>query len=318
MFKPEIKSQQDEDICILIKVENHSFNYICDCGEAKNLSVKECQNTKAIFISHTHIDHFVNFDTILRHQIGTGRKIIICGPNGIINQVQNRIKSYCWNLIEKGAISYEIREIQENGDIKTATLNPPFWEQEDIQTITDSKIFEEKDFSVEFEILNHKTDSISYLFKANDKTKIELSDKFKGGKWVSDLKRHYEMNQGDAVIDINGVNHISKDLFHMVKIEKGKKVGIIMDHSANVENHKKIKNKFFKCDEVYIECFYKDEDKDFANRNYHSYASMSGKIMRESQVKKAIPVHFSRRYSLEEIAILKREFEIAFQGKIAQ
>ncbi|OEK07653.1 hypothetical protein A8C32_16875 [Flavivirga aquatica] len=31
---------------------------------------------------------------------------MICGPRGIIEQVKNRIKSYCWNLIEEDAISY--------------------------------------------------------------------------------------------------------------------------------------------------------------------------------------------------------------------
>ncbi|NQX86003.1 MAG: peptidase [Flavobacteriaceae bacterium] len=311
MFKTEIKSQIDEDICILIKVKNHAFNYICECGEAKKLSVKECQDTKAIFISHTHIDHFVNFDTILRHQIGTGRKVIICGPKGLINQVQHRIKSYCWNLIEEGAISYEIREIHENNYIKKVTLNPPLWEQENEENFSSFKIFEQNEFYVEFEILDHKIDSVSYLFRAKDKTKIELDDGFKGGKWVSDLKRSYEMNTPNKIIHIDGIDYLSKNLYHMINIEKGKKVGIIMDHAATKENHQKIKTKFFKCDEVFIECFYKNEDKEFAKKNYHSYASMSGKIVKESKIKNATPVHFSRKYKKDDIEALLKEFETA-------
>ncbi len=311
MFKIEVKSQQDEDICILIRVENHSFNYICDCGEARGLSVKECQDTKAIFISHTHIDHFVNFDTILRHQIGTGKNVVICGPKGIINQVQNRIKSYCWNLIEEGAISYEIREIGEGGNIKTVTLAPPLWEQVEIGESNNSTIFEQKDFYVEFEILDHKTDSISYIFKAKDKIKIELDNGFKGGKWVANLKEYYKVNNNDALIEVNGINYLSKNLFHMIKVEKGKRVGVIMDHAASIENHKKIKSRFSECDEVYIECFYKDEDRDFAEKNYHSYASMSGHIMKECKVKRAVPVHFSRKYEKNEIEQLIEQFERA-------
>ena len=179
MFQAEIKSKRDEDICILIKVENHPFNYICDCGEAKSLSVKECQNTNAIFISHTHIDHFVNFDTILRHQIGIGRNIVICGPKGIIKQVQNRVQSYCWNLIEEEAISYEIREIRNTNTIKSVTIRPPLWEQEEEKEISSVSIFEEKEFYVHYEILNHKTDSIAYAFIPHNKIKIQLSDGFK-------------------------------------------------------------------------------------------------------------------------------------------
>jgi ribonuclease Z len=258
MFNAEIKSDRDEDICILIKVANHSYNYICECGEAKRLGVKECQNTNALFLSHTHIDHFVNFDTILRHQIGIKRKVVICGPEGIINQVQNRIKSYCWNLIEKGSVSYEIREIRGKNNIKSVVLNSPLWEQEEENDITGSNIFEEKDFHVEYEILNHGTDSIAYLFKGTDKVKIELDKGLKGGKWVSELKNSYVRNDENAVIEIEGKEFLSKDLFHMIKIEVGKKLGVIMDHAANEENHRKIKDKFFGVDEAYIECFYKD------------------------------------------------------------
>ncbi|CAA0195198.1 peptidase [Tenacibaculum maritimum] len=314
MFNVEIKSSRKEDICILIKVANHSFNYICDCGEAKELTVKECQDTSAIFISHTHIDHFINFGTILRHQIGTGKKVVVCGPKGIINQVQSNIKSYCWNLIEKGAISYEVREIQEGNMIRKVTLNPPFWEQEEEESYKSLQVFEEKDFVVEFEILNHKTAVVSYLFKAKDKVKVSLPEGMSGGQWVGDLKRAYEMNKPMKPIEVGGKTYLSKELFFMIAVEKGKRVGVIMDHAASIENHQKIKSKYLGCDEVYIECFYKDEDKAFAEKNYHSYASMSGKIMSECKVEKAIPVHFSRKYNDADIVELIAQFEKAMRS----
>ncbi|KXX66561.1 peptidase [Flammeovirga sp. SJP92] len=312
MFTVEVKSDRKEDICLLIKVDNHSFNYICDCGEAKALSVKECQDTNAVFLSHTHIDHFVNFDTLLRHQIGTGKKVVICGPNGIADQVQNRIKSYCWNLIEEGAITYEIREILDQQSYKSVVLKPPFWEQEVMGSFEEENIFIEKDFNVEFEILDHKTDSIAYLFKAVDKTKIVLENGFRGGKWVAELKNAFDENQAETTIQVEGKEYKAKELFPMVKKEIGEKVGIIMDHDASPENHSKILKKFGLCDEVYIECFYKDEDKELAKKNYHSYASMSGKIMKECEVKRAYPIHFSRKYKEEDIEKLIAQFEKAY------
>ena len=202
-------------------------------------------------------------------------------------------------------------DVSNNGNIKKITLHPPFWEQTDEENYTTSSIFEQNDFYVDFEILDHKTDSISYLFKAKNKTKIELGNSFKGGKWVAELKRAYEMNIPDAIIKIDGTRYLSTDLFHMIKVEEGKKVGVIMDHKASIENHQKIKNTYFGCDEVYIECFYRDEDKEFAEKNYHSYASLSGRIMRECKIKNAIPVHFSRKYDEIEIEQLIEQFERA-------
>ena len=84
-----------------------------------------------------------------------------------------------------------------------------------------------------------------------------------------------------------------------------------MDHAANESNHDKIFNRFLKCDTVLIESFYKDEDKEFAEKNFHSYASESGKIMKRAKVKEAIPVHFSRKYEKEEIDELIVQFKKA-------
>ena len=314
MFLPEVKSQKDEDICILIRVENHSYNYICECGEAKSLTVKECQNTKAIFISHTHIDHFVNFDAILRHQIGIKQRIVICGPKGITKQVQSRIQSYCWNLIAEDAITYEVREIQSQETIKRAELKPPFWEITPLEDTSPPTIYENELFEVTYTILDHKTETIAYLFKGRDKTKIDLQKgNFKGGKWVKDVKTAFETNDVNASIDIEGNVYKASDLFHLIEVKKGKKLGVIMDHAASPSNHKNILTTFKDADQVFIESFYKIEDKEAAIYNYHSYSSESGRIMKECLVKEAIPVHFSRKYNEIDIEELIKEFERAYK-----
>jgi len=313
MFIPEIKSKVNEDISILLKLDNHPHHYICECGDASELSVKDCQNAHAIFISHTHIDHFINFDTILRHQIGIEKKVIICGPKGIIQQVQSKIKGYHWNLIEKGSLTYEVREIVDKDTIHVYELEPPTWDIKSIGQRTESTLFENKKFQVKFTILDHKIPSIAYLFQEHDTVKIEIEKaSFKGGKWVRELKTAFENQAENTSIEIEEETYLAKDLFHLLNIKKGNSLGIIMDHAANEANHQKIKDLFSECDKVFIECFYKDEDKEFAVANFHSYSTQSGKIMKACKVKEAIPVHFSRKYKEEDIEILVNEFENAF------
>ncbi|GAA3517804.1 ribonuclease Z [Aquimarina addita] len=314
MFYPEVKSTIREDISILLKLDNHPWNYICECGDASNLTVREVQNTNAIFISHTHIDHFINFDTIIRHQIGIQRRVTICGPKNIAKQVQARIKSYTWNLIKKGAIIYEIREVLSNQEIKIYELEPPVWELKEIRTIKDSIIFKEKHFTVNYTILDHKTPSIAYKFKENDLVKIDLKESdFKGGTWVKELKNAFKNQMDDQIITVEDKKVKAKELFHLLHLKKGDTIGIIMDHLACKQNHDKIRSHFFMCRKVFIECFYKNEDRQQAEINFHSYADMSGKIMQETEVKEAIPVHFSRKYNEYEINELILEFESALK-----
>lgn len=311
MIQSVIKSKIGEDISILFRPDNHPWHYLCECGVASDLTVKEIQNINAIFISHLHIDHFINFDNVLRLQLGIGRKVIVCGPKGIAQQIQSKIKAYTWNLVDDNAVHYEIREIISEKEIEYYDLFPPQWELLHKKKVTAPTLFYNKAFEVAFTILDHATPSIAYLFKEFDKVNIDLTGSdFKGGKWVRDLKIAYE-NQQETNIDVNGVNYTSTELFHLLTTTKGFRMGVIMDHAATPENHSKIQALFSGADQVFIECYYKNSDADFAIQNHHSYAQKSGEIMQKCGVQEAVPVHFSRRYLEEDVKELIQEFEKA-------
>ncbi|MEJ5102332.1 peptidase [Chryseobacterium sp. MYb328] len=313
MLQAEIKSLLKEDISILIKVPNSAKHYVCDCGEASLLTVKEAQAISAIFISHTHIDHFSNFDGIFRHHVGSGEKVVICGPRNIHQQIEARLKSYTWNLIDENAIEYEIREIVSKEEINVYTIRPPYWNLEYVKT--QNILFEDEYVNVDFAILDHKTDSIAYLFKEKDSVTFHenVSD-FKKGKWISELKTAFENNDPDKEIEIEGTLYKALGLFHLLTRNEGYKLGVIMDHAADEDNYKKIKDVFNHADMVYIETFYKDEDQEFAKMNHHSFASASGKIMKECKVKEAIPIHFSRRYTENDQQEIETAFYKAFRN----
>jgi ribonuclease Z len=312
MFASEIKSKIGEDICLLIKPDNYSYNFICECGDASELTVKECQNTEAVFISHTHIDHFINFDTILRHQIGIQRRVIICGPEGITKQVQSKIQAYQWNLIDEDAIVYEVREIKNDKTIVCSEIKPASWEITPLVNELDYLYSNEK-FTVEFALLDHKTTSVAYLFKERDTVKIDLNkSNFKGGSWVNGLKNAFVNNQDETEISIDANLFKAKELYHLLEIKKGHSLGVIMDHAAHPANHEAIIDMFEGCHTVYIESFYKAEDKEQAQQNFHSYSYESARIMKRSKVENAIPVHFSRKYNHEDIKMILEEFNSEF------
>lgn len=314
MLQAEIKSLLKEDISILIKVPNSGKHYLCDCGEASLLTVKEVQSVSALFISHTHIDHFSNFDGIFRHQIGSGEKVVICGPGNIHQQVEARLKSYTWNLIDEKAIEYEIREIISKEEINVYTLRPPHWNPESVKT--QNFLYEDEYVNVDFAVLDHKTDSVAYLFKEKDSVTFnEDASGFRKGKWISELKSAFENNDPNKEIEIEETVYKAEELFSLLTRNPGFKLGVIMDHAASEENYEKIKAVFEGADLVYIESFYKDSDQDFAELNYHSFASASGKIMNECKVKEAIPIHFSRRYTETDQEEIETAFYKAFHKK---
>ena len=313
MIYAEIKNNIDEDICILLKISNHKWSYICECGQASGLTIADCVNTNAIFISHTHIDHFVNFDTIVRHQLGIQRKVTICGPTGIAKNVVSKLHGYTWNLIKPDSIKYEIREIGNGNTIEVFETIPPEWNLTKISEFKSHTIFSNMDFFVKFIILDHKLPSVAYLFHEHDK--INIKDfPFRPGKWIKELKHAYENKNDLGKIMVNDGEFKAKDLYKFLYVKKGYSTGIIMDYKASMENSQKIIKLFRDVDEVFAECYYRDIDHEFALRNHHSTARESGKTARQAGIKKITPVHFSRRYG-DEIEDLKEECIAEFENR---
>lgn len=317
MFLSTVKSGLKEDISILVQLDNHSESYLCDCGEASGFSIKEYQNIAVVFISHTHIDHFIDFDQLLRHQLGTQKRITICGPQGIAKQVSAKINGYTWNLVEESEVIYEIREIVSENHIDVYELNPPVWKLIKIGQLQSNIIYANERFEVQFTALDHKIPSIAYLFTEEDSVKINLEDKvlYPPGPWINQLKQAFVSDDVERVVTVGEQDYLAKDLYHLLSIKKGDTLGVIMDHDASEENHAKIKALFTAKNKVYIEAFYKNEHQDLAAKNKHSYAAASAQIMRKCQVKEAIPVHFSRKYKIHEIRELVQEFEEVYHTK---
>ncbi|WP_292011231.1 peptidase [Chryseobacterium sp.] len=307
MLHAEIKSLPREDISILVKNINAGKSYLCDCGEASLLTIKDVHSLCAVFISHTHIDHFSNFDGVFRYLIGKEETLVICGPKNIHLNVRDRLKSYTWNLEGDGGGGYEIREIISPEEINIYRTRLPNLE---LELVGKQKVVYEDSFlSVDVAILDHRIDSISYLFKEKDSISFTGEGvEFKKGKWISELKAAFENNDENEEIEIEGKLYRAAELFHLLSRNDGYKLGVIMDHAAKKENHEKIKKVFQDADKVYIESFYKDLDKELAKVNDHSYASASGQIMKDCNVKEAVPVHFSRRYEDNDV----REIEVSF------
>ena len=60
MLEATLLSRLGEDICLKFQPTNHKYVYLCDCGAASDLTIKDCHDLGALFVSHTHIDHFCN------------------------------------------------------------------------------------------------------------------------------------------------------------------------------------------------------------------------------------------------------------------
>ncbi len=71
-----------------------------DLGDISSLSSRDILKTNHVFITHTHIDHFIGFDRLLRLFLGRKKTLYVYGPAGILKNLEGKLAAYAWNLVD--------------------------------------------------------------------------------------------------------------------------------------------------------------------------------------------------------------------------
>ncbi len=84
-----------------------------DLGQNDSLGPTRLLRANDIFISHTHMDHFIGFDAVVRVALGRGKKLRLYGPPGLIDNVNGKLRGYTWNLVDGYPLTIEVYEFHE-------------------------------------------------------------------------------------------------------------------------------------------------------------------------------------------------------------
>ena len=78
-----------------------------------------------VFVSHTHVDHFVGFDQLLRVLLGRKRELVLSGGPGFIAQVEHKLRAYTWNVVHRYEMELmiEAREFDPEGQRRCARFS---------------------------------------------------------------------------------------------------------------------------------------------------------------------------------------------------
>jgi ribonuclease Z len=98
----------DPGVYVEVRWEKRAMLF--DLGQNASLGPTRLLRACDIFISHTHLDHFIGFDTVLRVALGRGKTIRLFGPPGIIQNVQGKLRGYTWNLVDGYPLVLDVRE----------------------------------------------------------------------------------------------------------------------------------------------------------------------------------------------------------------
>ena len=72
-----------------------------DIGELNTLTPRDLLKVSHVFVTHTHMDHFIGFDRLLRIFLGRDKELHLFGPSGFFEHIEGKLRGYTWNLVEE-------------------------------------------------------------------------------------------------------------------------------------------------------------------------------------------------------------------------
>jgi ribonuclease Z len=306
-----------------------------DLGQNEALGPTRLLRAHDIFISHTHMDHFIGFDALLRVALGRGKTLRLYGPPGLIADVQGKLSGYTWNLVDGYPLTIQVREFHPE-EIRTArflaTDGFRVREEEPLPAARHPAthifpVLVDTMFTASATALNHRIPSFAYALQEQFHINVnrqKLHDAgLPVGSWLKEVKQYLWEGKPDnfrftATLyfehrkqDLEFVLGDVRDRF--LTITRGQKLAYVVDARYDAANEEKIVALARGADILYCESPYLDRDADKAQARYHLTARQAGLMARKAGVRELIVFHFSPRYTGQGQEII-REAMGAFRG----
>jgi len=198
-FSPQLVNDVFGDPGLYVEVRWSRRALLFDLGSNESLSPTRLLRARNVFVSHTHMDHFIGFDRLLRMALGRGKTLRFYGPPGLIENVEGKLRRYTWNLIDGYPLIIEVREFHPH-EIKVVTFEAgeEFTLQPgDSHPLDRSGVFpmlEDPMFSIWSVALNHRIPSLAFAlqeqFHININKERLHAVGLPVGSWLKEVKQY--------------------------------------------------------------------------------------------------------------------------------
>ena len=210
-FHPRLVNGPFDDPGLFVPFVFEKRAFLFDIGDIHSLDARDVLKISHIFVSHTHIDHFIGFDRLLRLFLGRDKTLHIYGPAGIHRNVEGKLAGYSWNLVQ----NYENRFILHVSEVDASGIRTRTYHCRDRFIPKDppaaapfgGKILEEPSLSVSAEILDHDIPCLGFSLTEKFHVNI-MKDRLAAlglpvGPWLGRFKKALFEDCGpDTEIDI--------------------------------------------------------------------------------------------------------------------
>jgi len=313
-FYPRLVNDPFDDPCLFLSFLFEKRAILFDLGDTAPLSSKDILKLSHVFVSHTHMDHFIGFDRLLRLFLGRDKTLYLFGPKGILRNIEGKLAGYEWNLVENysNPFRFRVAEVDQNELLfKDYPCQNRFQPPSELQREPFSGILlEEPGLIITAAILDHAVPCLGFTIEERFhiniiKNAVEEMG-FEIGPWLKEFKQALFMGKSlDSEFYIEcrknrfGYRkHLLGELAKKIaRITPGQKISYVTDVVYSASNVDRIVRLAENADHLFIEAAFLEKDRKLAEKKFHLTARQAGIIAKKARVKQFSLFHFSPRYT---------------------
>jgi ribonuclease Z len=313
---PQLVNGPEGDPAVYASFKYERRAILFDMGNLHRMSARSLLKVTHVFVSHTHVDHFIGFDQVLRLHLGRAKTLALYGPAGFAGHVEAKLRGYSWNLVENYPNDFRLSvfEVGE-GPLEAASFScrERFSRSrlDPLKSLSeDAVILDEPGLQVSATLLEHDIPCLAYALEEKqhlnvDKVRLEAMG-LRIGPWIRVLKEAVMNGEPDqARVRVLASGESGQDTREMplaelreglLRVSRGQKIAYVTDAAFTDENVEKIVRLARDADILFCEAAFSEEDRSRAVERRHLTAHMAGLLARRAEVRRLVLFHFSPKY----------------------
>jgi len=330
-FIPRLVNHPFGDPGLFVELRYEGTAMLFDLGRIDRRPATSLFKLHHVFVSHTHMDHFIGFDHLLRVFLARDRNLHLYGPPGFVANVRGRLAGYTWNLIESYPLLLTVHEVgHDTIDTVVLPARTAFTPEPATHRPFDGILVDNDEYTVTTAHLDHKIPCLGFALA--EKTRLNVRPErlaalgVPAGRWLNQLK-HAVRDEAPAATEIvaewRADGHQHSRTFRLGELRRellvespGQKLAYVVDTIFTRPNMERICALVRDADIFFCESLFLDADRHEATKRHHLTARQAGTLARAAGVRRLENFHFSSRYERDPTPF-HREAQAAFRGEIA-
>jgi ribonuclease Z len=310
-FLPRLVNGPFGDPALFVDMRWQGTAVLFDLGRLDRFPAAEILKLTHVFVSHTHLDHFIGFDRFLRLFLNRDASLSLYGPPGFVRNVLGKLAGYTWNLVDGYPLVLTVHDIHRDHIDRVRLPATTAFAPEDAGRIPfDGVLHEDPAFTVRTVHLDHKIPCLA--FAVAEKTHLNVrKDELErlgipAGPWLNRLKEALRTGAPDdttitASWSTEGRRcqrelRVGELRDRLVVETPGQKLVYVVDTLFSKANAAAIVALARDADIFFCESLFVDADRDQGLKRHHLTARQAGTLARLAHVKRLEVFHFSPRY----------------------